>query len=437
MDIRETELTPLVAEGQLFMVHPKEVKNGGIEVVHVDGVLGDIVAEFIGFAVGVARPGSAPGHPDSVCVLVVVTAGLLHILASLGHRGTAELGVPDDEGVFKEAALPEVTDESSDRLVDLLGLVWEVVEDTAVVIPALVKELDKAYAAFDETTGQEAVVGKGRFTGLGSVHLMDAVGLALDVHELRDAGLHAVGHLVLAYTGSDFRVAYIVKGDLVEFLDCVDDLFALGVGDAFGIGEVEDGIPLGAELDSLMDGGKEAAAEGAVAGTEDCAGDQNDEAGQIFVFATEAVADPGADAGPPEPFKAGESEHLGGGVVELVGMQGLQEAEFVGDSLEVREEVGEGKPGLAAVPESILFVFRGAEEGGLFADEGEFGEVKELVRAELPGALLQLGFKVEEIKVGGGSDEVNVDNALGLGRVVKTQLVEGVGCCPGSVLIHQ
>jgi hypothetical protein len=165
----------------------------------------------------------------------------------------------------------------------------------------------------------------------------------------------------LAYAGSDFRVAYIVEGDLVELLDCVDDLFALGIGDAFGIREVKNGIPLGAEFDSLMNGGKEAAAEGAVAGTEDCACDQDDEAGQVFVFATEAVADPGADAGPPEPFKAGESEHLGGGVVELVGVQGLQETKFVGDSLEVREEVGKGESGLAAVPESILFVFRGAE----------------------------------------------------------------------------
>ena len=56
----------------------------------------------------------------------------------------------------------------------------------------------------------------------------------------------------------------------------------------------------------MVDGGKEATAPRAVAGAEHLAGNENDEAGQVLVFAAEAVADPRADAGTPETVKAGK-----------------------------------------------------------------------------------------------------------------------------------
>ena len=35
----QLEVTPLVFEGQPFMVDPQQVQNGGMEIVHVNAVL--------------------------------------------------------------------------------------------------------------------------------------------------------------------------------------------------------------------------------------------------------------------------------------------------------------------------------------------------------------------------------------------------------------
>ena len=52
MDVGEAELAALVAEGEAFVIDAEEVEDGGVEVVDVDGVFGDGVAEFVGLAVG-------------------------------------------------------------------------------------------------------------------------------------------------------------------------------------------------------------------------------------------------------------------------------------------------------------------------------------------------------------------------------------------------
>lgn len=51
MDVGEAELAALVAEGEALVVDAEEVQQGGVEVVDVDGILGDGVSEFVGLAV--------------------------------------------------------------------------------------------------------------------------------------------------------------------------------------------------------------------------------------------------------------------------------------------------------------------------------------------------------------------------------------------------
>ena len=76
---------------------------------------------------------------------------------------------------------------------------------------ALVEELDEAHAPLDEAAGEEAVVGEARLAGLCAVHLVDPLWLGLDVHEFRDAGLHAEGHFILTDAGRDFGIADVIE----------------------------------------------------------------------------------------------------------------------------------------------------------------------------------------------------------------------------------
>lgn len=50
MDVREAEIPALEAVGQLFVIHAHQVHDSGVQVVHVDGFPGDVVAEVVGLA---------------------------------------------------------------------------------------------------------------------------------------------------------------------------------------------------------------------------------------------------------------------------------------------------------------------------------------------------------------------------------------------------
>ena len=102
-----------------------------------------------------------------------------------------------------------------------------------MVVPAPVKELDEAHAAFDETSREEAVVCKGWVIGfvagprvghglkvipiawLCAVEVKDVLWFLADVHRIRDGDLHLVGEFVLLDAGDGFGVA---EG---FFLECV------------------------------------------------------------------------------------------------------------------------------------------------------------------------------------------------------------------------
>ena len=62
-DVGEPVVAPLVLVGQAFVVDAQKVEDGGVEVVDVDAVGGDAVAERVGCAVGRARLDPAAGRP--------------------------------------------------------------------------------------------------------------------------------------------------------------------------------------------------------------------------------------------------------------------------------------------------------------------------------------------------------------------------------------
>ena len=76
-----------------------------------------------------------------------------------------------------QEALDEIADECRQWSIDLLRFLLQIAEDIVVHVPALVEELDKADSPFDESTSQEAVVGKARFSGFGTVHVQRVPGL--------------------------------------------------------------------------------------------------------------------------------------------------------------------------------------------------------------------------------------------------------------------
>ena len=81
---------------QPFMVEAEEMKNGGVQVMDVDGVLGDLEAKLVGCPVGQAWFEATSGHPDGESFLVVISA-----ITALQHRSAAKLPGPNDKGFIE------------------------------------------------------------------------------------------------------------------------------------------------------------------------------------------------------------------------------------------------------------------------------------------------------------------------------------------------
>ena len=72
MDIREPEITPGVPESQSFMVESKECQYGGVQIVHVHGVLYSPESKLIGRPINLATLHPAPGKKHRESVMVVI-----------------------------------------------------------------------------------------------------------------------------------------------------------------------------------------------------------------------------------------------------------------------------------------------------------------------------------------------------------------------------
>ena len=64
MDVGETKVPALVLVGEALMVDSKQVHDGGVKVVHMDAILGDVVRVFVGMSMRMTWLGSTSGHPD-------------------------------------------------------------------------------------------------------------------------------------------------------------------------------------------------------------------------------------------------------------------------------------------------------------------------------------------------------------------------------------
>ena len=127
-------------------------------------------------------------------------------VAALRHRRTAELSAPDHQRIVQHAALFQVRDQRSGRLIHFFGLERHVGFYTAMMVPIAVIELDEPHAAFGQPARQQAVGGERPVTGLRAVHVENLLRLLAHVHKVRDAALHLERHLVLRHARQNLRI---------------------------------------------------------------------------------------------------------------------------------------------------------------------------------------------------------------------------------------
>ena len=92
-----------------------------------------------------------------------------------------------------------------------------------MVIPIAVDKLDEADVAFGETAGEEAIIREARLARFGAILLEHFLGFFGNVHEIGNAGLHAISHFVGFDARGNLRIADGAELDFVELLDGVEE----------------------------------------------------------------------------------------------------------------------------------------------------------------------------------------------------------------------
>ena len=89
-----------------------------------------------------------------------------------------------------------------------------------MLVPATVENLHKSCAALDQTTRHQAGVGK-RTTlfGFSTVKIKGMFRLAVEIGQLRHAGLHSECHLILLNTSLNFRITDAFVGLPVHLIE--------------------------------------------------------------------------------------------------------------------------------------------------------------------------------------------------------------------------
>ena len=94
-----------VMVGEALVIEAQAVKEGGVEVVNVDGVFDRLGAMVVSASMRMPSAEAASGHPNRESLMIVVAAV---VLAAVG--GAAEFASPEHHGVVQEAAGGEVLD---------------------------------------------------------------------------------------------------------------------------------------------------------------------------------------------------------------------------------------------------------------------------------------------------------------------------------------
>ena len=103
VDVCEAAVDAVLAVGQAFVVDAQKMQHRGVEVVAVRFPFLRLVSPVVALSVGDSRFDAGSGQPgDELAAVVIAT------VATLSERGAAELGRPDQQRVFEQAARSQV-----------------------------------------------------------------------------------------------------------------------------------------------------------------------------------------------------------------------------------------------------------------------------------------------------------------------------------------
>ncbi len=157
VNVGETELAALVTVREGFVIDAAEVHDGGLHIMHMHRVFGDVPCEIVSLAVGRAAADSASGKPHRIgAPEVIAAAGFCGI--PLTEGSPSELAAPHHEGVLQQSSFFQIEQQGGAGSVCVAALLFQLGEEVAVLVPAGVHELHEPSASFEKAACDQGVV---------------------------------------------------------------------------------------------------------------------------------------------------------------------------------------------------------------------------------------------------------------------------------------
>ena len=134
-------------------------------------------------------------------------------------------------------------DEGRGSLIDVLALSADLRRQIAMLVPTPVEDLNTPHTPLNQPTSQQRTGRKGpRLLYLVTIQVGGGLRLAGKVHQVRDAALHAEGHLVLGDARQCLRITPAFMGLGIEAIESVEHHTPVLPADSRRVVDVQHGV---------------------------------------------------------------------------------------------------------------------------------------------------------------------------------------------------
>ncbi len=236
VNIGQTKIAALIPVGQALVIDAEQMQYRRLQIVNVNGIRDDVVAELVGLAMRVSAFNPRTGQQISEATGMMIAAPARARQLALRETGAAELAAPDDQRVLEQAALLEVAHQAGRGLVDLAHADGMKRRVPRMMIPGVVIELHEFDVTLGKPPRQETIAREGAWRVHGvAVKAQDMLRLVGNVRRFRHGALHAVSHFVLHDLRQDLRIARALILRTCELRYRLDGLAACLMRDPVGV----------------------------------------------------------------------------------------------------------------------------------------------------------------------------------------------------------
>ena len=104
-DTGQSLVKPLRLVAELLVVKTEQMQHRRMEIVNVDRVFHNIIAEIVSFPINLATATTSPRHPHRETAAVMIAPEVGRGEPALAVGRAAKLAAPDDECVLQQTAL--------------------------------------------------------------------------------------------------------------------------------------------------------------------------------------------------------------------------------------------------------------------------------------------------------------------------------------------